>query len=125
MTLVFDSSIIIEIERGNKDIIEKLKELRKIHPTSPKISFMSYFEFLYGLRKKSPKNKIKSEELLQLFETIQTNNFTASFLVKLKDKYELSLTDLFIASQVMENDYILVTKDRDFERIEEIDKVIF
>ena len=86
---------------------------------------MSYFEFLYGLRKKSPKNKIKSEELLQLFETIQTNNFTASFLVKLKDKYELSLTDLFIASQVMENDYILVTKDRDFERIEEIDKVIF
>src|SRR3989344_1878917 len=125
MTLVFDSSIIIEIERGNKDIIEKLKELRKIHPTSPKISFMSYFEFLYGLRKKSPKNKIKSEELLQLFETIQTNNSTASFLVKLKDKYELSLTDLFIASQVMENDYILVTKDRDFERIEEIDKVIF
>jgi len=125
MTLVFDSSIIIEIERGNKEIIEKLKELRKIHPAPPKISFMSYFEFLYGLRKKSPKNKIKSEELLQLFETIQTNNFTASFLVKLKDKYELSLTDLFIASQVMENDYILVTKDRDFERIEEIDKVIF
>ena len=124
MTLVFDSSIIIEIERGNKDIIEKLKELRKIHPAPPKISFMSYFEFLYGLRKKSPKNKIKSEEFLKLFDTIQTDNSTASFLVRLKDKYELSLTDLFIASQVMENDYILVTKDKDFERIEEIEKVI-
>ncbi len=124
MTLVFDSSIIIEIERGNKDIIGKLKELRKVHPASPKISFMSYFEFLYELRKKSPKNKIKSEEFLKLFDTIQTNNSTASFLVRLKDKYELSLTDLFIASQVMEHDYILVTKDRDFERIEEIEKVI-
>ena len=125
MTLVLDSSIIIEIERGNKEIIEKLNELRKIHPAPPKISFMSYFEFLYGLRKKSIKNKMKSEEFLQLFETIQTNNSTASFLVKLKDKYELSLTDLFIASQVMENDYVLVTKDKDFERIEEIEKVIF
>ena len=125
MTLVFDSSIIIEIERRNRDIIEKLKELRKLHPAPPKISFVSYFEFLYGLRKKSPKNKIKSEEFLQLFETIQTTLSTASFLVRLKEKYELSLTDLFIASQVMEHDYVLVTKDNDFERIEEIEKVIF
>ncbi len=125
MTLVFDTSIIIELERGNKEVIEKLEELKRVHPAPPKISFMSYFEFLYGLRKKSPKNKIKSEELLQLFETIQTTNSTASFLLTLKDKYELSLTDLFIASQVMENDYVLITKDRNFERIEEIKKVIF
>lgn len=125
MNLIFDTSIIIEIERGNKEIIEKLEELRKMYPAPPRISFMTYFEFLYGLRKKSVKNKEKSRAFLELFEVIQTTNTTAEFLVMLKEKYGLSLTNLFITSQVMETNGVLVSKDKDFENIEEIEKIIF
>ncbi len=125
MTLVFDTSIIIEIERGNKDIIFKLDELRKIYPGPPKIGFISYFEFLYGLRNKQIENKIKSQKFLELFEIIHTTNITAHYLAQLKEKYELSLTDLFIAAQIIETNSVLITKDKDFERITEINKIIF
>ncbi len=124
MNLVLDTSIIIEIERSNKEIIAKLNELRKIYPGPPRISFMSYFEFLYGLRKKSIENKSKAQKFLELFEVIHTTNITAHYLVQLKEKYELSLTDLFIASQIMETNNVLITKDKDFEQIDEINKVI-
>lgn len=125
MSLILDTSIIIEIERGNKEIIGKLEELRKIYPAPPKISFMSYFEFLYGLRKKSIKNKIKLQAFVEIFETIPVTKTTAEILVSLKEKYELSLTDLFIASQVKEINGVLISKDGDFERIAEIKKIIF
>lgn len=122
-SLILDTSIVIELERGNKEIIRKLGELKEMYPASPKISFMTYFEFIYGLRKKAVKNKDKSIAFVELFEVIQTNKKTANFLALLKEKHELSLSDLFIASQVMEDNGILVTKDRDFERISEIDKI--
>ncbi len=124
MGLIFDTSVVIEIERGNRSVIERLEELRKLYPAPPRISFMTYFEFLYGLRKKSIKNKEKSRAFLELFEVIQTTNTTAEFLVLLKEKYNLSLTDLFIASQAMETNGVLVSKDGDFEKIEEIEKIV-
>lgn len=124
MSLILDTSIVIEIERGNREVIKRLEELRKLYPAPPKISFMTYFEFLYGLRKKSVKNREKSRAFLELFEVIQTTNTTAEFLVLLREKYGLSLTDLFIASQVMETNGVLVSKDGDFDKIEEIEKIV-
>ena len=123
MNLIIDSSVLIDIERRDKEVIEKLGELKKLYPATPKISFMTYFEFLYGLRKKSIKNKNKALAFLGLFEIIHTTNKTANFLVLFKDKYEMSLSDLFIASQVMEQKGILVTSDKDFEKIDEIEKI--
>lgn len=125
MNLILDTSIIIEIERGNHMINEWLNELKKTYPAPPEISFISYFEFLFGLRKKSVKNKEKSREFLELFNVLQTSNTTAEYLVLLKDKYELPLSDLLIAAQVIENNGVLITKDKDFEKIEELQKIIF
>jgi len=42
----------------------------------------------------------------------------------LEEKYNLPLADLVIASQTLEYNCILVTKDKDFEKIKEIDKII-
>ncbi|MDP4039373.1 MAG: type II toxin-antitoxin system VapC family toxin [Candidatus Pacearchaeota archaeon] len=123
MNLILDTSVLIEIERGNKKVVERLNELRNLYPAQPKISFMTYFEFLYGLRKRNVKNKEMSRGFLNLFEVIHTTSKTADFLVLLKDKYELPLADLFIASQVMENAGILVTRDKDFGKIKETEKI--
>ncbi len=121
--LILDTSIVIEIERGNKEIIKKLNGLKVMHPSPPKISFITYFEFIHGLRKKSLKNKEASMNFIKFFEIVQTTKETAEFLSDLKGKYELSLTDLFIASHVIEGRGILVTRDKDFERITEINKI--
>src|SRR3989344_3530691 len=124
MNLVFDTSILIDIERKNKDIIKKLNELKERYPAPPKISFITRFEFVYGLRNKNSSNKQKAISFLDLFSVMHTTNKTANILSDFKGKYELPLADLFIASQIYESDSVLITKDKDFEKIEEIEKII-
>lgn len=124
MILIFDTSVLIELSRGNKEIIKKISELKKIYPANVKISFISYFEFLYGLRNKSEKNKYKSVEFIEKFEIIQTSKDTANLLINLKQNHELPLADLLIAAHVQEVRGILVTQDKDFEKIKEIKSVI-
>ncbi len=124
MNLIFDTSVLIELDRGNKEIIEKISNIRKFYPAPAKISFISYFEFLYGLEGKSEKNKNKSKEFIEEFNIINTSKETANLLIKLKHNYEFPLADLLIASHAWETNGILVTKDKDFEKIKEIDCIL-
>ena len=124
MNLIFDTSIIIDIERGNKDTIDKIRELKDLYPAPAKIMFISYFEFVHGIRNKMPKNKQKAIAFIEEFSVIQTTKATANNLSLLKNKYELPLADLLIASQVIETNNILVTKDNDFKNIEEMNKIL-
>ena len=124
MNIVLDTSILIELERGNKQVFDRLDSLRKVYPAPARISFISYFEFLYGLRDKSVKNKDKYSIFLNKFGVIYTNKNTAQVLVDLKKSYELPLSDLLIAAQVIDSRAILVTKDKDFEIIKELNKII-
>src|SRR3989344_9169215 len=125
MNLILDTSILIELEKGDREVISKLDELRKIYPAPAKISFITYFEFLFGLKNKSIKNKDKLMEFLNKFSMIATNKSTAAFLVDLKGKYELPLADLFIAAQVLESKGVLFSKDKDFEMIKEMERIIY
>src|SRR3989344_4084394 len=124
MNIVLDTSILIELERGNKQVFDRLDSLRKVYPATGRISFISYFEFLYGLSDKSVKNKDKYSIFLNKFGVIYTNKNTAQVLVDLKKSYELPLSDLLIAAQVIDSRAILVTKDKDFEIIKELNKII-
>lgn len=123
MRLVLDTSILIELERKNKEIENKVNELRSIYPLPPQISFMTYFEFLEGIERKSKKNKKNSKHFLALFEVLHTTLLTAQYLVFLRQKYEFPIPDLFIAAQTLESGGILVTKDADFKQIDEIDTI--
>lgn len=122
--LILDTSIIIELERENKNFIEKLEKLKEEERGLPKIGFITYFEFIEGIDKKIEKNKERARNFIKLFEVIQTTNITAEKLVYLRKNYELPLPDLLIASQVMENNGTLITKDKDFNQIKEIKKII-
>jgi len=124
MNLILDTSILIDIQRKNKESIKKLDELIKIYPAPAKITFITYFEFIHGLRNKSQKNREKLEEFIEKFSIIQTSKETAKILSALKEKYELPLADLLIASQTMQDKGIILTKDKDFERISEMNKII-
>jgi predicted nucleic acid-binding protein len=129
MTFVLDSSIVIELEKGNKEIIKKITELNNIHKTTACITFISYFEVYSGIRKKIEKNREKAYNFLQKFPLIYPSKRTAEILAELREKYQekgslLPLADMMIVSQVKEHGLLLVTMDRDFEKIGEIRKII-
>ncbi|MEK6846812.1 MAG: type II toxin-antitoxin system VapC family toxin [Nanoarchaeota archaeon] len=121
--LILDTSIIIELEKENKVFIAKLEELKKQERSLPKISFITYFEILEGIENKSEKNKEKAKAFVELFEVLQTTKITAEKLVYLRKNYELPIPDLIIAAQTLENNGTLITKDKDFNQIKEINKI--
>ena len=128
MTLAFDTSVIIDIERRDKKVLERLKELSEIHPAPASIAFITYFEFIHGLHIKSPKNREKSLAFIEIFHFLEPTKKTAVILSDLKYKYDklgksFSLSDLLIASQVIENNMTLVTRDRHFQEIDELKKI--
>jgi len=129
VTLLLDSSVLFELEKDNKSIVNKLKEMFAAHPARACISFMSSVEFLYGIEEKSDEKKAEAKEFLWEFCVLHTTNETAMWLAYLKHKYDRlgkpkSITDLFIASQALEHKLTLVTRDKDFEDISELKKVI-
>ena len=125
MLLVFDTSVIIAIEKEDNNILKKISELSKSYSGPPQITFIIYYEFLMGIKKRSPINQAKAMDLLSNFNCLSATKETAEILSALKYKYDaagisISLADLIIAAQVKENNMVLVTKDKTFEKIEEI-----
>ena len=129
MTLVLDTSILIDLENKQLKTLSFLKKISEINPDPPKITVVNQFEFLFGLKDKKIANKEKALTLLNNFSVIHTTQKTAHLLLSLKQKYEskgspMPLADLLIAALTLENHFTLVTKDPDFEKIEELNKII-
>lgn len=129
MTLLLDTSVLIEIERENKDIIKEIDMLRKLHPSASIISFITYFEMMEGIMRRNPKNKEKEINFLNNFTCSGASKKTALILAELKTKYDklcisLPLADIMIASLAKENDLFLVTRDNHFSKIDDIKKVV-
>ncbi len=83
MTFVLDTSVLIEIERRNKKIIEQLRKLCLTDPAPAKISFVTQFEFLLGIQEKNIKNKEELLEFLNKFAILHTTRNTAGILAQL------------------------------------------
>ncbi|MBI5072297.1 type II toxin-antitoxin system VapC family toxin [Candidatus Woesearchaeota archaeon] len=129
MILTLDTSILIDLEQAIPETIEKLKRLSELHHSPAHITFISYFEFYFGITGRSPKNYQKAYEFLQKFPVLQPTKRTAEILAKIKKEHEqkgqtLPLADLLIVSQVQEHNLLLVTKDKDFQIFDYIPKVI-
>src|SRR3989344_3574031 len=129
MILFLDTSIIIDLERKNKITLDKIYKMTKLHSDPARITFITYYEFLNGIEKKNIKNKKAALEFINNFEILQITKETANILSELKIRYNklgvnFSLTDLLIAAQVIENQMLLITKDSDFNKIKELNKII-
>ncbi len=129
MPLVFDTSVIISLEKQDRTIISRLQELSRKHQGIPQASFITYFEFQMGIKNRSPRNQSAAMEFLRNFRCLPATQKTSEILADLKYKYDrkgvaLSLAELIIASQSKEANMTLVTKDKTFAAIEEIQRVI-
>ena len=129
MTLLLDTPILIAIQRDNKEVIKKIDELKKTHFQPASISFISYFEFYSGLINKNIKNRKVMIDFINKFNCLKASSITAEILAELKYKYErkgiiVGLVDLIVASHAKENNMVLVTTDKIFEKIEDINKIV-
>ncbi len=125
MSLIFDTSILINLERREKRIVTKIEGLQQKTNFKSYTTFFNRFEFLVGIRERQPKNREKAKGFLTRFEIIHTSDRTPEIMSVLKSKYEqkglaISIPDLIIASLAIENNMTLVTSDEDFRNIEEL-----
>ena len=128
MNLVLDTDILIDIEKGQTQTKSKLELLSREYPSSPQITFINLFEFLLGIEVRSEHKKGAALNFVKDFGVLHTTDDTSKLLAHLKSKYDkkgiaLSLADFIIATLVIENDLILVTRDTDFEKISELEKI--
>lgn len=126
---MLDTSILVDLQRGNRKTIADLERLSRASDEPARISFMTYMEFLKGTERCSLERKAKLNEFLWDFPVLHTTNNTGLILAKLKFEYDnrgkkKSVNDLFIASQTIEHNLTLITKDQDFRDISEVKKVI-
>jgi predicted nucleic acid-binding protein len=68
-------------------------------------------------------------DFINKFNCLKASSITAKILAELKDKYEkkgivIGLADLIIASHAKESNLVLLTSDKVFEKIDEIDKIV-
>ncbi|MEK6960851.1 MAG: type II toxin-antitoxin system VapC family toxin [Nanoarchaeota archaeon] len=129
MTLVLDSSILFDMEKGFLPTIEKLAVLTREDRSPPAITFVNHFEFLAGVYRRRGKHDEVHLVFINKFIVLQTTRATSMILSSLKNKYDslgvgISLSDLIITALCIENGMTLVTRDRDFEKIAELKKVI-
>ncbi len=129
MSFLFDTTIIIDLQKKNKNTLAKLEQLRFLNPNLAKITFVTEFEFLYGLKEKNHIVAQESIQFLRFFQVLHGNEYTAGILADLKYKYQkkgitLSITDLLIASIAISYNMTLLTRDNDFMVIEELKKII-
>lgn len=129
MTLLLDTSILIDVQRKENEVIQRISELKKIHFQPACISFINYFEFYFGLIEKDIKNRQIMIDFINKFNCLKASSVTAQILAELKNKYEkkgiiIGIADLIVASHAKEYNLVLITKDKVFKKIEDLNKII-
>jgi len=76
MSLVIDTSVLISLEKGDKATIGFLEDLKKTYPSPPSVTFINYFEFIYGIKEKGPKKKSEAISFIELFEFLNMTKKT-------------------------------------------------
>lgn len=124
MKLLFDSSIIVEIDRQNEQVVTLLKNLVE-NKHELIISTITVSEILTGsyLRKDSEEAVIKAKEVLNQFNWKDFDNECAensaklfSFLIIEKKEKSVDYPDVLIASTflTLNCDYLITLNKKDF-----------
>ena len=113
---IADTNFLIYVHEGNK-IVEPFLEYNF------GISFISEVELL-GFQGLSTSEEIKLKELINDCFQIEWNTKIKDKTIQLKRKYNIKLPDAIIAATSLVYDLPLVTADKAFSKIEELDLVL-
>ncbi|MBI4146381.1 type II toxin-antitoxin system VapC family toxin [Candidatus Woesearchaeota archaeon] len=120
--IVLDTSVLIELERGNTVVKKIVQDLFEEHESFPCIAFPTFAEFLFGFLVKYP-NEVQSALVnLQQYELLNTSSDSARLFAELryllqKRGVQLKPFDLLIAAITMDHGMMLVTCDKQFKDV--------
>ena len=128
LSFVIDTNILIEIEKNNKAILSKLEKLDlakdDLYITSP-----TYSEFYFGIMGGNKENLKEENERLDRYKLLNTTKNSSRLLAEIK-RYVSKLGimiptfDLFIASIVIDSGMPLVTLDKHFKRVSNLNVIL-
>lgn len=115
--IVFDTNVLIDISRGNVDVINKVK---KMSPSLVFISVITAGEFLNGARDKNELRLIQRH--IEQYSILHLNREISELFIELMNKYTLShkpfVLDLLIAATCIHSNLPLYTTNvKDFRFI--------
>ncbi|MEK6968749.1 MAG: type II toxin-antitoxin system VapC family toxin [Nanoarchaeota archaeon] len=128
MELALDTSVIVELERGNQHCMNLIKK-HLTEKSSPLVPFFSYFEFVAGMEGRPANRKAQALSFLNSMRFVPPTKRTAFHSLDLKRKYEstgemFSIPDLMNASQAIENNLAFMTSDKQFLKIKELNTIL-
>lgn len=120
---LLDTSVLVGLLRGE----EKVRELVKYEDETMCTCFPVEFELYRGtkLARKTEEGEIEVESLLDELKHLQADKKSAKKVAELRESYpELKTFDLMIAGICLANNTEIITKDEDFEKIDELESHI-
>lgn len=127
MNLALDTNILIEIDRLNKTVIKELESLRKEESLDPALPALVVLEYYYGfLDSRKKESALKN---IDKYTILNTSKDSSLLSAEIKHKLEragqiIPDIDIIIAAICIDNNATLVTSDKQFEKIKELNKII-
>ncbi|WP_304064924.1 type II toxin-antitoxin system VapC family toxin [Pedobacter glucosidilyticus] len=116
--LFIDSNILLYFLKGEKEIVEIISEKELV------ISFITELELLsFSNLSSSDEKNIKG--LLKSCQIINLNEEIKALTIELKRKYKLKLPDAIIASTAYYFNLPILTADKQFKQVEELEVIIY
>lgn len=120
---LLDTSVLIDLLRGEKEINKEITETGKTFCTC----FPIKYELYKGtkLARKTKKGEKEVTKMIEELQNLEANSEAAKKTAELEDNYpNISPFDLMIAAICITHQAEIITKDRDFNKIDELDKTI-
>lgn len=126
--IVIDTSVLIEIEKNNNEVLSKLDNLEsikeEIYITSP-----TYSEFYLGLLKLSEEKFERGKQRLDKYKLLNTTKNSSKLLAEIKSIVSKAGTpipvfDLFISSIAIDSGMHLITLDQHFKKIQNLNVIV-
>lgn len=125
MSFILDTSVLIELENGNMNVIKALESSRP-SDTQLYITIFSFTECYYGHIRKNQKNRDLALNKLKMYKLLNTTEETGIEFCKIMNDLTIKgkpipEIDAFIAAIAKENKMKLVTSDKHFKNVEGLD----
>ncbi len=129
MGFILDTSVLIEVENGNEEVIQEIIRLKEAANVELLITIFNFCEFYYGILLKNEKYREKALSRLRQYALLQTTERSAQIFCELQSEMKrkgrgIAQFDLFIASLAIEFNHTLLTLDSDFEQVPKLKKII-
>ncbi len=128
MKYVLDATILIGLERNNRNIVREIGRFIRADNVFYTTT-LNLAEFYYGCVAKKEEAKKKAEQFISRFRVLTLTGQSARIYAELAYKHDKAGTkpgdfDLLTAAIAIDNDATVLTTDTDFNKIAELKKEI-